>query len=144
MKKKNNDKSAQNESLDNRPSSASRRDLLKSAGLVGAAAVSTVAGSNVIAADSPGSRTDPAADSPGAADRHAEPGFDAAGLAVHNPPGNNGTIRFLVNRRLCELLPGEAHQFPAAEEWVIQFHPGGEFENVERTITRGVYHFIVR
>jgi len=71
MKKKNNDKSAQNESPDNRPSSASRRDLLKSAGLVGAAAVSTVAGSNVIAADSPGSRTNPSADSMASAQREA-------------------------------------------------------------------------
>ena len=65
------------------------------------------------------------------------------GLLVRNPKENNGAIRFLIDRRVMELQPGEAHQFSSADEWVIQFHPGGDFENVQRSLSRGTYEFCV-
>ncbi len=65
------------------------------------------------------------------------------GLTLVNPQQNNGVIRFLIDRRLVELQPGEAHQFPPADSWVIQFHPGGDFDNVQRTLSRGTYEFHV-
>lgn len=54
MKKKNNITVRPSDSLAEQPTDLSRRNLLKSAGLVGAAAVGTVATSHVIAADSAG------------------------------------------------------------------------------------------
>lgn len=64
-------------------------------------------------------------------------------LAICNPAGNGETVRFLVNGRLCELQPGEAHYYAPGDEWLIQFHPGGDFDDVERTLQRGTYQFIV-
>ncbi len=47
---------------DDRPSNPSRRDLLKSAGIMGAAAVGSATAGNVIAADSPAAQTHATAD----------------------------------------------------------------------------------
>lgn len=55
MKKKNDDK----EALDETPVNPSRRNLLKGAGVISAAAVGSVAGSSVLAADSVAARTAP-------------------------------------------------------------------------------------
>jgi hypothetical protein len=65
------------------------------------------------------------------------------GLEVRNPIENGKPVRLLVNERLCELHPGEAHEYAPAEQWRIQFHRGGEFEDVDQVIMPGHYHFVV-
>jgi len=64
MKKNNNKSDGVDARLDNRPRDPSRRNLLKGASFVGAAAVSSVATSNLIAADSPSSASDSRANMP--------------------------------------------------------------------------------
>ena len=64
------------------------------------------------------------------------------GVIIRNPLENNGPVRFLVNGRMCDLHPGEAHQFPYAPTWVVEFHRGASFGNARRTLTRGAYEFL--
>ncbi len=64
-------------------------------------------------------------------------------LELQNPDSNRGAIRFLLNHRDLELRPGESHRFPAADQWLIQFHRGADFENVQRTLLPGTYQFRV-
>ncbi len=71
-----------------------------------------------------------------------DPASQPIGLTLRNATENAETIRFLVDHRRHELLAGEAHLFPPADAWHIQYHPGGEFKNVERIMTPGSYHFI--
>ncbi len=66
----------------------------------------------------------------------------AVGVTLHNAMKNAETIRFLIDHRLCELRPGELHQFPHADKWLIQYHRGGEFGNIERVLLPGVYEFV--
>ena len=65
------------------------------------------------------------------------------GLTLCNPFENHGPIRFLVNRRVFELYPGETHQFPASDSWHISFHRGGDFGNAELTVVTGTFRFVV-
>ncbi|MBT3530240.1 MAG: gluconate 2-dehydrogenase subunit 3 family protein [Gammaproteobacteria bacterium] len=60
--KKTNGGSSDDSLRDDQPSNLSRRNLLKSAGIMGAAAVSSATASNVIAADSPASQSHSTAD----------------------------------------------------------------------------------
>ena len=89
------------------------------------------------------------ADSPHtpAAERSGQPSYSiepiSGGMNVTNPAANHGAIRFLVNRHVIELQPGEAHQFPPSDSWNIQYHPGGDFDNVQRTVSAGNYEFRV-
>ncbi len=75
--------------------------------------------------------------------RHAELALNRSNLTVRNPLENTETIRFLVNSRIYELQPGEAHQFPPGEQWLIQFHPGGDFQDIDRTVTTGIFQFVI-
>ena len=56
---------------------------------------------------------------------------------------NEGPVSFLVNGRVCELQPGEAHEFAAGTSWIVQFHRGESFGNAEQTLGPGVFHFVV-
>jgi hypothetical protein len=86
----------------------------------------------------------PAAESTPLAEQSHQPReemWNEAGMAVRNPLENGETVRFLVDQRLCELQPGEAHWFAPQQQWHVQFHRGGEFGDVDRVVTEGVYQF---
>ena len=65
------------------------------------------------------------------------------GLTLRNSLENGGPVSFLVNGRVYELLPGEAHEFSTGESWDVKFHRGESLGNDQRTLRRGVYRFIV-
>ncbi len=64
-------------------------------------------------------------------------------LTIRNARENEGPVSFLVNGRVCELQPGEAHEFAAGTSWIVQFHRGESFGNAEQTLGPGVFHFVV-
>ena len=64
-------------------------------------------------------------------------------LTLANPLENSGLVQLLVNGEFCQLAPGMSQQFPAADHWRIQFHRGGEFGEVDRTVAPGSYEFTV-
>jgi hypothetical protein len=64
-------------------------------------------------------------------------------LTLRNLRDNGGPVRLLVNGRICELGPGEAHEFTNEPAWVVQFHRGEDFGDEQRTLTGGSYDFIV-
>jgi hypothetical protein len=65
------------------------------------------------------------------------------GLTIRNALENEEPVSFLVNGRVCELRPGEAHEFAADTSWTVQFHRGGSFGNAKQTLTPGDYRFVV-
>ena len=65
------------------------------------------------------------------------------GLTIRNALENEGPVSFLVNGRVCELQPGEAHEFAAGTSWTVQFHRGESFGNAEQTLAPGVFRFVV-
>ncbi|MHB0955562.1 MAG: hypothetical protein ACYC0X_04210 [Pirellulaceae bacterium] len=76
----------------------------------------------------------------------SEPVVDAPApvqLTMRNAQENEGPVIFLVDGRVCELQPGEAHEFAAGTSWRVQFHRGGSFGNVERTLAPGNYRFVI-
>jgi hypothetical protein len=52
-------------------------------------------------------------------------------------------VSCLVNGRVCELWPGEAHEFTVGDTWDVQFHRGESLANERRLLSRGVYRFVV-
>jgi len=64
-------------------------------------------------------------------------------LTLRNAPTSGGAVVCLVNGRACELLPGEAHQFPADQSWDVRFHRGDSFGNERRNLGPGTYQFTV-
>lgn len=64
-------------------------------------------------------------------------------LTLRNAPESGGAVVCLVNGRVCELRPGEAHQFPADQPWDVRFHRGDSFGNEHRNLGPGTYQFIV-
>jgi hypothetical protein len=65
------------------------------------------------------------------------------GLTIRNARENEGPVSFLVNGRVCELQPGEAHEFAAGTSWTVQFHRGESFGNAEQTLGPGIFCFVV-
>jgi hypothetical protein len=64
-------------------------------------------------------------------------------LTIRNARENEGPVSFLVNGRVCELQPGEAHEFAAGTSWNVQFHRGESFGNAEQTLGPGTFCFVV-
>ena len=90
------------------------------------------------------------ADAPATDTTNAPPSvqpIDAAptpqGLTLRNALENGGPVSFLVNGRVYELLPGEAHEFSTGESWDVQFHRGESLGNEQRLLSRGIYRFVV-
>ena len=65
------------------------------------------------------------------------------GLLLANDRNSGGVVRFLVDGRVYELLPGEAHSFLLGDRWHVRFHRGETFGIEERTLEAGAYHFVV-
>jgi hypothetical protein len=66
-----------------------------------------------------------------------------AKLVLVNASDSAGSVRFLVNDVLYELLPGETEQMGSGQSWRVQFHRGGGFGDADYTLTDGRYEFRV-
>lgn len=62
-------------------------------------------------------------------------------LVLRNAADSHGRVRFLVQGHVRELLPGESCELPAAEQWLVEFHRGGDLDDVRRTLAPGRYQF---
>lgn len=65
------------------------------------------------------------------------------GLTLRNLPDNDVPVRFLVNGRVYNLLPGESHSFAIGTAWDLQYHRGGAYGNAHQTLDAGDYQFVV-
>ncbi|MHB8969330.1 MAG: hypothetical protein ACYC3X_03900 [Pirellulaceae bacterium] len=85
----------------------------------------------------------PAASHAGASPLPYQVDSPPTGLTIRNASENKETVRFLINGRVCELQPGEAHDFAAGTAWNVKFHRGESFGNAQQTLVPGIYRFVV-
>jgi hypothetical protein len=65
----------------------------------------------------------------------------STGLVLLNPREAGETVQFVLNGRICSLRPGEKYESDSREAWLIQFHRGGDFGNVQYNLSDGTYVF---
>lgn len=64
-------------------------------------------------------------------------------LVIVNPRLTGGSVHFLVDDAVVSLEPGEFQWIAGDAARQVVFHPGDTFEDVELTLTSGVYVFEV-
>jgi len=69
------------------------------------------------------------------------PEFAQGPLVITNPEENSGPVHFLIDGQLASLSVGESRQFGTGAIWTIDYHPGGERQDVRETVGPGEYEF---
>ncbi len=64
-------------------------------------------------------------------------------LELENPSDSGGSVRFLIDGRLCTLLAGESHRFSSDVPHCVRFHRGGDNGDEEISLTGGRFQFSV-
>jgi hypothetical protein len=64
-------------------------------------------------------------------------------VVLLNPPGNRGSVYYLVNGVVHSLAPGEDHQLNGRDPWDVRFDRGREFGVAEHTVSDGLFEFHV-
>lgn len=68
---------------------------------------------------------------------------DGSGVVIRNPITNGGAVRYMVDRNIYTLKPGELQRLDPGELGVVRYHRGGEFGDARLVLSPGVYEFAV-
>lgn len=68
--------------------------------------------------------------------------FSTTGITIENPVENDCTIRFLLDGHPMVLHPGQSQCVALGDTCLIQYHPGGDYEDVAMPLCQGTYRFV--